>query len=170
MKCEYLDKTAWAVKEGAENITETVREMCKLERCRTASLLEKSWYDLDICAFNLEQMVDRDLMEADGKVLALLDMKSRGVEVPPGLEKRIMANRGSIVASYTTHMEHIFLRMNTIKKRTAWTRMTCQSHHLVLVSRKQVPVTARKNLGIRGRLKKMRTAQREVKRRNGKKW
>ncbi|KIJ30051.1 hypothetical protein M422DRAFT_268512 [Sphaerobolus stellatus SS14] len=86
------------------------------------NLLEKSWYDLDICALNLEQTVDRDLMEADGKVLSLLDMKSRGVEIPVDVEKRIMANRGSIVALYTTHMEHIFTRMNLIRKRTTWTK------------------------------------------------
>ncbi|KIJ29463.1 hypothetical protein M422DRAFT_269121 [Sphaerobolus stellatus SS14] len=49
-------------------------------------------------------------------------MKSRGVVVPPEVEKRIMANRSSIVVSYTTHMEHIFTRMNLIKKRTAWTK------------------------------------------------
>ncbi|KIJ50731.1 hypothetical protein M422DRAFT_245388 [Sphaerobolus stellatus SS14] len=102
MRCEFFDKTTWAVKEGSEKVAEAVRELTKLERCQTASLLEKSWYDLDICTLNLEQMVDRDLMEADGKVLTLLDMKSRGVEIPPEVEKRIMTNRGSIVVSYTT--------------------------------------------------------------------
>ncbi|KIJ36961.1 hypothetical protein M422DRAFT_260594, partial [Sphaerobolus stellatus SS14] len=104
VKCEFFDKTAWAVMDGSEKI------------------VEASWYDLDICALNLEQTVDRDLMEADGKVLTLLDMKSRGVEIPADVEKRVMANRGSIVASYTTHMEHIFTRMNLIRKRTAWTK------------------------------------------------
>ncbi|KIJ32599.1 hypothetical protein M422DRAFT_265625 [Sphaerobolus stellatus SS14] len=61
-------------------------------------------------------------MEADGKVLALLDMKSRGVEILPALEKRMMANHGTIVASYTTHMEHIFTWMNLIQKQMAWTK------------------------------------------------
>ncbi|KIJ32890.1 hypothetical protein M422DRAFT_265225 [Sphaerobolus stellatus SS14] len=109
VKCEFFDKTAWAVMDGSEKIAE-------------APLLEKSWYDLDICTLNLEQTVDRDLMEADGKVLSLLDMKSRGMDIPADVEKRIMANRGSIVASYTIHMEHIFTRMNLIRKRTAWTK------------------------------------------------
>ncbi|KIJ35879.1 hypothetical protein M422DRAFT_261833, partial [Sphaerobolus stellatus SS14] len=122
VKCEFFDKTTWAVMDGSEKIAEAVRDMTRLERRRTASLLEKSWYDLDICALNLEQTVDRDLMEADGKVLSLLDMKSRGMEILADVEKRIMANRGSIVASYTTHMEHIFMRMNLIRKRTAWTK------------------------------------------------
>ncbi|KIJ51573.1 hypothetical protein M422DRAFT_244740, partial [Sphaerobolus stellatus SS14] len=99
VKCEFFNKTAWAVMDGSEKIAEAVRDMTRLERHRTASLLEKSWYDLDICALNLEQTVDRDLMEADGKVLSLLDMKSRGVEIPADVEKRIMANRGSIVVS-----------------------------------------------------------------------
>ncbi|KIJ32973.1 hypothetical protein M422DRAFT_265158 [Sphaerobolus stellatus SS14] len=108
--------------DGSAKIVEAVRDLTKLERRRMAGLLEKSWYDLDICALNLEQTVDRDLMEADGKVLTLLDMKSRGVEIPADVEKRVMANRGSIVASYTTHMEHIFTRMNLIRKRTAWTK------------------------------------------------
>ncbi|KIJ29438.1 hypothetical protein M422DRAFT_269196 [Sphaerobolus stellatus SS14] len=69
-----------------------------------------------------ELMVDRDLMEADSKVLTLMDMKSRGVEIPPALEKRILANRSSIIASYTTHMEYIFTWMNLIQKHTAWTK------------------------------------------------
>ncbi|KIJ32894.1 hypothetical protein M422DRAFT_265232 [Sphaerobolus stellatus SS14] len=101
VKCEFFDKTAWTVMDGSEKIAEAVRDLTKLERRRTAGLLEKSWYDLDICALNLEQMVDRDLMEADGKVLTLLDMKSRGVEILADVEKRVMANRSSIVASYT---------------------------------------------------------------------
>ncbi|KIJ45531.1 hypothetical protein M422DRAFT_250850 [Sphaerobolus stellatus SS14] len=122
VKCEFFDKTAWAVMDGSEKIAGAVRELTRLERRRMASLLEKSWYDLDICTLNLEQTVDRDLMEADGKVMALLDMKSRGVGIPAEVEKRIMANRSSIVASYTTHMEHIFTWMNLIKKRMAWTK------------------------------------------------
>ncbi|KIJ22757.1 hypothetical protein M422DRAFT_276774 [Sphaerobolus stellatus SS14] len=122
VKCEFFNKTAWAVMDGSEKIVEAVRDLTKLERRRTAGLLEKSWYDLDICALNLEQTVDRDLMEADGKVLTLLDMKSRGVEIPADVEKRVMANWGSIVVSYTTHMEHIFTQMNLIWKRMAWTK------------------------------------------------
>ncbi|KIJ40001.1 hypothetical protein M422DRAFT_257063 [Sphaerobolus stellatus SS14] len=122
MRCEFFDKTTWAIMEGSEKVAEAVWEMTKLERHRTASLLEKSWYDLDICALNLEQTVDRDLMEADGKVLTLLDLKSRGVEILPEVEKRIMTNRESIVVSYTTHMEHIFTRMNLIQKRMGWTK------------------------------------------------
>ncbi|KIJ54180.1 hypothetical protein M422DRAFT_241431 [Sphaerobolus stellatus SS14] len=65
VKCEFFDKTAWAVMDGSEKIVEAVRDLTKLERRRMAGLLEKSWYDLDICALNLEQTVDRDLMEAD---------------------------------------------------------------------------------------------------------
>ncbi|KIJ24211.1 hypothetical protein M422DRAFT_275061 [Sphaerobolus stellatus SS14] len=122
VKCEFFDKTAWAVMDGSEKIAEAVRDLTKLERRRMAGLLEKSWYDLNICALNLEQTVDRDLMEADGKVLTLLDMKPRGVEIPADVEKRVIANRGSIVASYTTHMEHIFTQMNLIRKHTAWTK------------------------------------------------
>ncbi|KIJ35997.1 hypothetical protein M422DRAFT_261762 [Sphaerobolus stellatus SS14] len=105
-----------------EKVAEAMRELTKLEWCRTASLLEKSWYDLDIYTLNLEQTVDRDLMEVDGKVLTLLDMKSRRVEILPEVEKRIMTNHGSIVVLYTTHMEHIFEWMNLIQKRTVWTK------------------------------------------------
>ncbi|KIJ44851.1 hypothetical protein M422DRAFT_251839 [Sphaerobolus stellatus SS14] len=122
VKCEFFDKTTWAVMDGSEKIAEAVQDLTRLEWHRTASLLEKSWYDMDIYALNLEQTVDRDLMEADGKVLTLLDMNSRGVEIPADVEKRIMSNWGSIVASYTTHMEHIFTRMNLIWKRTVWTK------------------------------------------------
>ncbi|KIJ46826.1 hypothetical protein M422DRAFT_249570 [Sphaerobolus stellatus SS14] len=109
-------------KEGAENIVGPVRELTKLEWHWLASLLEKSWYDMDICALNLEQMVDRDLMEVDSKVLTLMDMKSRRVEIPPAVEKRILANWSSIIASYTSHMEHIFMWMNLIQKCMAWTK------------------------------------------------
>ncbi|KIJ37760.1 hypothetical protein M422DRAFT_259593 [Sphaerobolus stellatus SS14] len=105
-----------------ERQEEAIRELTKLEWRRSASFLEKSWYDMDICALNLEQMVDQDLMEADSKVLTLMDMKSRGVEISPAVEKRILANRSSIIASYTTHMERIFMHMNLIQKHTAWTK------------------------------------------------
>ncbi|KIJ49042.1 hypothetical protein M422DRAFT_246827 [Sphaerobolus stellatus SS14] len=55
VKCEFFDKTAWAVMDGSEKVAEAVRELTRLERRQTASLLEKSWYDMDLCALNLEQ-------------------------------------------------------------------------------------------------------------------
>ncbi|KIJ39736.1 hypothetical protein M422DRAFT_257329 [Sphaerobolus stellatus SS14] len=127
MKCEFFKKTTWAIMDGSQKIAEFVWELVALERHQMASLLEKSWYELDICALNLEQAVDKDLMEVDGRVMTLLDMKFRGLEILVELEKRIIANRSrSIVGSYTAHMEHVFEWMNAIQKRTAWNKMVYQ--------------------------------------------
>ncbi|KIJ42209.1 hypothetical protein M422DRAFT_254607 [Sphaerobolus stellatus SS14] len=102
--------------------SESVWELLTLEKWCAASRLQRSWYELDICALNLEWAVDQDLMEVDGRVIKLLDLKSRGVEILAELEKQVFANQGSIVASYTVHMEHVFEWMNASQKQMAWTK------------------------------------------------
>ncbi|KIJ46915.1 hypothetical protein M422DRAFT_249657 [Sphaerobolus stellatus SS14] len=40
MKCEFFDKSSWAVLDGTRQVVEAVRELAGLERCRDASQLE----------------------------------------------------------------------------------------------------------------------------------
>ncbi|KIJ31940.1 hypothetical protein M422DRAFT_266308 [Sphaerobolus stellatus SS14] len=101
---DRLSKVCQTVIDDHQKIADSVQELVGLEQHWTASLLEKSWYDLDMCTLNLEQSVDKDLREADGRVMTLLDMKSRGVEILVEVERWIMARCGSIV------------------QRTAWTK------------------------------------------------
>ncbi|KIJ42197.1 hypothetical protein M422DRAFT_254579 [Sphaerobolus stellatus SS14] len=98
IKCEsldkhkFFDKTTWAIIDGSQKISESMWELLTLEKWCAASLLQRSWYELDICALNLEWAVDQDLMEVDGRVIKLLDLKSRGVEILAELEKQVLAN------------------------------------------------------------------------------
>ncbi|KIJ45784.1 hypothetical protein M422DRAFT_250578 [Sphaerobolus stellatus SS14] len=101
MKCEYFDKTTWAVMEGNKKISESVRELVNLEEQQEASCLEVVWHDLRMFLIEVEQKAAADSIVADARVLQLLELKSKGT---------LKENTEDL----TEQMDHIW-------KCTAWT-------------------------------------------------
>ncbi|KIJ35013.1 hypothetical protein M422DRAFT_262738 [Sphaerobolus stellatus SS14] len=121
MKCEFFDKTAWAVMDGSKQISDSVRELVGLERRREASRLEGVWYDLQRFLVEVEQRAAMDSAAADAKLLQLLELKSKGVEIPEDLEKRIRMERGLVQDTLKEHTADLTERMDALQKHTAWT-------------------------------------------------
>ncbi|KIJ34522.1 hypothetical protein M422DRAFT_263286 [Sphaerobolus stellatus SS14] len=119
MRCEYFDKTTWAVMEGSKKILESVRELANLEKWREAGCLEVVWHDLRMFLIEVEQKAAADSIAADARVLQLLELKSKGVSVPEDLEKRIRAERGLVQQTLKENTEDLTERMDHIWKCTA---------------------------------------------------
>ncbi|KIJ46745.1 hypothetical protein M422DRAFT_249913 [Sphaerobolus stellatus SS14] len=122
MKCEFFDKTVWAVMDGSKQIVDSMRELVGLERKREAGRLEGVWYDHQKFMMEVEQPAAMDSMAADAKLLQLLELKSKGVEILADLEKQIHMKRGLVQDTLKEHTEDLTERMDAIQKRTAWTK------------------------------------------------
>ncbi|KIJ48396.1 hypothetical protein M422DRAFT_247734 [Sphaerobolus stellatus SS14] len=101
VKCEYFDKTAWAVMEGSQKIVESLRELVELKERLEAGRLEAIWHNLQMCLRQLKQ-------------------KSKGVEVPADVEKQIQAEHGLVQSTLKDHTEDITEQMDDIQACTAW--------------------------------------------------
>lgn len=121
MKCEYFDKTAWAVMDGSQKVADAVREMVKMEKRKEAGRLEVVWHDLRMFLIQVEQKAAADSVAADARVLQMLELKSKGVEIPADIEKRIRAERNLVQKTLRDNTEDLTERMDSIWKRTAWT-------------------------------------------------
>ncbi|KIJ41711.1 hypothetical protein M422DRAFT_255331 [Sphaerobolus stellatus SS14] len=122
MKCEFFDKTAWAVMDGSKQVVDTVQELAGLGRHREAGQLEVIWHDHQRFMMEVETWATVDLSAADARVLQLLEWKSKGIEIPEDLEARIHAERGVIQCTLNEQLEDLTMRMDSIQKRTAWTK------------------------------------------------
>ncbi|KIJ22630.1 hypothetical protein M422DRAFT_276909 [Sphaerobolus stellatus SS14] len=122
MKCEFFDKTAWAIMDGSRQITDSVQELVGLERRREAGRLEGVWYDHQRFMMEVEQRAAMDSAAADAKMLQLLELKSKGVEILADLEKWIRMEHGLVQDTLKEHTEDLTERMDAIQKRTAWTK------------------------------------------------
>ncbi|KIJ51638.1 hypothetical protein M422DRAFT_243946 [Sphaerobolus stellatus SS14] len=91
MKCEYFDKTAWAVMDGSQKVADAVRKLVEMEKCQEAGRLEVVWHDLRMFLIQVEQKAAVDSVAVDARVLQMLELKSKGVEIPADIEKRIRA-------------------------------------------------------------------------------
>ncbi|KIJ26423.1 hypothetical protein M422DRAFT_272467 [Sphaerobolus stellatus SS14] len=76
MKCEFFDKTAWAVMDGSKQIADAMRELVGLERRREAGRLEGVWYGHQRFMMEVEQRAATDSAAADAKLLQLLELKT----------------------------------------------------------------------------------------------
>ncbi|KIJ26795.1 hypothetical protein M422DRAFT_272062 [Sphaerobolus stellatus SS14] len=123
VKCEYFDKTVWVVIDGSQKIAESVQELVELENRCEASRLEGVWYNLQMCLMQVEQKAAAGLVAADARVLHLLELKSKGVEIPVDLEKQVQVERGLVQTTLTAHTEDLTERMDDIQTRTAWTKI-----------------------------------------------
>ncbi|KIJ34475.1 hypothetical protein M422DRAFT_263443 [Sphaerobolus stellatus SS14] len=119
MKCEYFDKTAWAVMEGSKKISESIRELVNLEKPQEAGHLEVVWHDLRMFLIEVEQKAVADSVAADTRVLQLLELKSKGVSVPEDLEKWIRAECGLVQEILKENTEDLTEWMDHIWKCTA---------------------------------------------------
>ncbi|KIJ25878.1 hypothetical protein M422DRAFT_273109 [Sphaerobolus stellatus SS14] len=117
MKCEFFDKTAWAVMEGSKQMVESVWELAGLERRWDAGRLKVIWHDHQRFMIEIEQWA-----AADARVLKLLELKSKGVEIPEDLEKRICTERDLVQGTHMEQLEDLTRRMDNIQKCTAWTK------------------------------------------------
>ncbi|KIJ39988.1 hypothetical protein M422DRAFT_257301 [Sphaerobolus stellatus SS14] len=122
MKCKFFNKTAWAVMEESQKVADSVWELVELEEQREAGHLEEIWHNLQMCLRQLEQKAVADSVTVDARVLQLLELKSRGIEVPADMEKWIWAERGLVQSTLKDHTEDITEWMDEIQVRTAWTQ------------------------------------------------
>ncbi|KIJ54951.1 hypothetical protein M422DRAFT_241037 [Sphaerobolus stellatus SS14] len=122
MKCEFFDKTAWAVMDGTKQVVEAVRELAGLGRRREAGRLEVIWHEHQRFVMEIETRATADLGAVDARMLQLLELKSKGVEIPEDLENRIHAERDVIQCTFKEQLEDLTARMDNIQKCTAWTK------------------------------------------------
>ncbi|KIJ37997.1 hypothetical protein M422DRAFT_259383 [Sphaerobolus stellatus SS14] len=122
MKCEFFNKSTWAVLDGTKQVVEAMRELAGLERRRDASQLEMIWHDHQHYIMEIEALAAADSLAADARVLQLLELKSKGIEVPEDLEKRIRAERDLVQTTYKEQLNDLTGRMDNIQKCTAWTK------------------------------------------------
>ncbi|KIJ42617.1 hypothetical protein M422DRAFT_254057 [Sphaerobolus stellatus SS14] len=106
MKCEFFDKTAWAVMDGSKKVGEAVRELAGLGSRREASRLEVIWHDHQRFMMEVETRATADLSAADAR----------------DLETRIRAERDVIQRTLNEQLEDLTVRMDSIQKCTAWTK------------------------------------------------
>ncbi|KIJ42160.1 hypothetical protein M422DRAFT_254855 [Sphaerobolus stellatus SS14] len=121
MKCEYFDKTAWAVMGGSQKVADAVRKLVEMEKRQEAGRLEVVWHDLRMFLIQVEQKAAADSVAADARVLQMLELKSKGVEIPADIEKRIRAECSLVQRTLEDNTEDLTERMDSIKKCTAWT-------------------------------------------------
>ncbi|KIJ47319.1 hypothetical protein M422DRAFT_249167 [Sphaerobolus stellatus SS14] len=122
MKCEFFDKIVWAIMDGSKQIADSMRELVGLERRREAGRLEGVWYDLQKFMMEVEQWAVVDSVVADAKLLQLLELKSKGVEILADLEKQIHTECGLVQDTLKEHTEDLTERMDVIQKCMAWTK------------------------------------------------
>ncbi|KIJ31137.1 hypothetical protein M422DRAFT_267212 [Sphaerobolus stellatus SS14] len=70
----------------------------------------------------VETRATADLSAADARVLQLLELKSKGIEIPEDLKTRIRAERGVIQRTLNEQLEDLTVRMDSIQKHTAWSK------------------------------------------------
>ncbi|KIJ38552.1 hypothetical protein M422DRAFT_258663 [Sphaerobolus stellatus SS14] len=122
MKCEFFDKTTWAVMDGSKQIAESMRELVGLERCREAGRLEVVWHDHQRFMMEIEQRSAADSAAADARMLQLLELKDKGVDILAELEKRIRAKCDLVQDTFKEQIDDLTERMDNILKRTALTK------------------------------------------------
>ncbi|KIJ24079.1 hypothetical protein M422DRAFT_275237 [Sphaerobolus stellatus SS14] len=74
------------------------------------------------CLRQLEQKAAADSAAADTRVLQLLELKSKGVEIPVDLEKRVQVEHGLVQSTLKEHTEDITKWMDEIQAHMAWTK------------------------------------------------
>ncbi|KIJ50990.1 hypothetical protein M422DRAFT_244953 [Sphaerobolus stellatus SS14] len=122
MKCEFFDKTAWAVMDGSKQVVDTMWELAGLGRRQEASWLEVIWHDRQRFMMEVETRATADLSALDARLLQLLELKSKGIEIPEDLETRIHMEHEVIQRTLNEQLEDLTVRMDSIQKCTAWTK------------------------------------------------
>ncbi|KIJ36957.1 hypothetical protein M422DRAFT_260584 [Sphaerobolus stellatus SS14] len=122
MKCEFFDKTTWAVMDGSKQVVDAMRESVGLGRCQEAGRLEVIWHDHQRFMMEVESRATADLSAFNTRLLQLLELKSKGVEIPEDLEARICMEREVIQRTLTEQLEDLTVRMDSIQKCMAWTK------------------------------------------------
>ncbi|KIJ47011.1 hypothetical protein M422DRAFT_249317 [Sphaerobolus stellatus SS14] len=92
MKREFFDKTAWAVIDGSKQVVDT-RFMMEVELRATVNL-----------------------SASDARLLQLLELKSKGIEIPEDLETRILAEHEVIQRTLNEQLEDLTMQMDSIQK------------------------------------------------------
>ncbi|KIJ23339.1 hypothetical protein M422DRAFT_276105 [Sphaerobolus stellatus SS14] len=88
IRCEFLDKTAWAVLEGSKKMAESIRELAGMEKRSEYFRLELKWYELQRFSFNLQRTGELDAAAADFRLLQMLNLKGQGLDILEDLEER----------------------------------------------------------------------------------
>ncbi|KIJ42200.1 hypothetical protein M422DRAFT_254589 [Sphaerobolus stellatus SS14] len=114
-------KTAWAVMDGSQKVADAVRELVEMEKRQKAGRLEVVWHDLRMFLIQVEQKAAVDSVAVDARVLQKLELKSKGVEIPVDIEKRIRAECNLVQKTLEENTEDLTERMDSIWKCMAWT-------------------------------------------------
>ncbi|KIJ35903.1 hypothetical protein M422DRAFT_261859 [Sphaerobolus stellatus SS14] len=115
-------KTAWAVMDGSKQVVNAMRQLAGLGRCQEAGRLEVIWHDHQRFMMEGEMRATADLSASDARVLQLLELKSKGIEVPEDLETRIRVECEVIQCTLNEQLEDLTMRMDSIQKCMAWTK------------------------------------------------
>ncbi|KIJ42211.1 hypothetical protein M422DRAFT_254615 [Sphaerobolus stellatus SS14] len=116
-----LERRSWAVMDGSQKVVDAMRELVEMEKCQEAACLEVVWHDLRMFLIQVEQRAVVDSVAADARVLQMLELKSKGVEILVDIEKRIQAERNLVQKTLEENTEDLTKWMDSIWKCTAWT-------------------------------------------------
>ncbi|KIJ33677.1 hypothetical protein M422DRAFT_264295 [Sphaerobolus stellatus SS14] len=118
VRCEFLDKTVWAVLEGSKKMAEAIRELAGMEKRREYSQLELKWYELQHFTFDLQRSGELDVAAADYRLLQMLNLKAQGLDIPADLEEQFHTEHVDIEMKVREHVEAVMQCMEEIRGNT----------------------------------------------------
>ncbi|KIJ51805.1 hypothetical protein M422DRAFT_244169 [Sphaerobolus stellatus SS14] len=115
IRCDFLDKTAWAVLEGSRRMAESVRKLAGMEKRREYFQLELKWYELQRYSFDLQRTGELDTAAADFGLLQMLHLKGQGLDIPEDLEERFRTERLNIEIRLRERVDAVEKSMDEVR-------------------------------------------------------
>ncbi|KIJ47561.1 hypothetical protein M422DRAFT_248550 [Sphaerobolus stellatus SS14] len=120
IRCDFLDKTAWAVLEGSKKMAESVRELAGMEKRREYFRLELKWYELQRYSFDLQRTGELDAAAADFRLLQMLQLKGQGLDIPEDLEEQFRMERLNIEMRVRERVDAVEKNMDEVRREAAF--------------------------------------------------
>ncbi|KIJ27235.1 hypothetical protein M422DRAFT_271608 [Sphaerobolus stellatus SS14] len=119
--CPKSERRSWAVMDGSQKVVDAARKLVEMEKRQEAGCLKVVWHDLRMFLIQVEQKAVADSVAVDARVLQMLELKSKGVEIPADIEKWIRAERSLVQRTLEDNTEDLTEWMDFIRKHMAWT-------------------------------------------------
>ncbi|KIJ27805.1 hypothetical protein M422DRAFT_270995 [Sphaerobolus stellatus SS14] len=116
IRCDFLDKTVWAVLEGSRRMAESVRELAGMEKRREYFRLELKWYELQRYSFDLQRTGELDAAAADFRLLQMLHLRGQGLDIPEDLEERFRTERLNIEMRVRERVDTVEKCMDEVRR------------------------------------------------------
>ncbi|KIJ22364.1 hypothetical protein M422DRAFT_277235 [Sphaerobolus stellatus SS14] len=120
IRCDFLDKTAWAVLEGSKKMAESVRELAGMEKRREYFRLELKWYELQRYSFDLQRTGELDAAAADFRLLQMLHLKGQGLDIPEDLEEQFCMEHLNIEMRVREHVDAVEKNMDEVRREAGF--------------------------------------------------